>query len=66
MATSRATDGNFPRYWTWDEIQSFLLDNDLAIAEGMGDDDDMALTARGEELFDVLAMAKHLGGGMPR
>ena len=40
-------------------------DNDLAIAEGDGKDDDMGLTGKGEELFDVLAMAKHLGGGVP-
>lgn len=56
---------DFPRYWTWQELQRFLLDNNLAIAEGVGEDDDMALTAKGIELLDVLAMARHLGGGLP-
>ena len=54
------------RYWSWEEFQRFLIDHDLVIAEGMGLDDDMALTGRGQELFDLLAIAVHLGGGVPR
>ena len=52
----------FPRYWTWPELQSFLPDNDLAIATGLAGDDDMALTAKGEELFDVSRWPSILAG----
>jgi len=50
------------RYWKWRELQCFLLDHDLAIAEGLGLEDDLELTGRGEELFAVVAVIK---GWMP-
>jgi hypothetical protein len=55
----------FPRYWTWDELKEFLVANDLVISEGTGDDDEMTLTGRGQELFQLLSATVRLGGGVP-
>ena len=48
------------KYWTWSEIQAFLLAHDLAIATGVALEDEVALTPRGLELFALLGLIRRL------
>lgn len=58
------TEGFF-QHWTLADLQGFLLESGLAISTGADLDDEMALTARGRELAEYLAMVLMLSSEPP-
>lgn len=47
----------FPAWGDYRLMAAFMVEHGLMIAMGLGDDDEIAITAKGRELCDVLAMA---------